>query len=52
MSPEDLLDAVEAAAERSHAQYRVMVNVTGRWTGIKGIHADDDSGILFIDTED
>jgi hypothetical protein len=53
VSPDELLLEIDQAV--SHASgplSHVMVNVAGRWTNIQGLSWDEETGTLFIDTED
>jgi hypothetical protein len=49
---DDLVDDLNAASVSDDGPWHVMLNVAGRWTGIKGISADAETGTLFIESED
>lgn len=48
----DAQDEAQKFAPTEDDEYRVMLNVAGRWTNIKAVAYDKESGIIFIHSED
>jgi hypothetical protein len=50
MEVNDLLAKIAYEAETGTDN--VMLNIAGRWTGIKSISMDENTGTIFIESED
>jgi hypothetical protein len=53
VTPDELLLEIDQCVNHAPVVLsHVMVNVAGRWTGIQGLSWDEETGTLFIDSED
>jgi hypothetical protein len=51
MTLADLIFELSEAAESATTEV-VFLNVAGRWTGIKSVYVEGDTGGIFIESED
>jgi hypothetical protein len=53
VTPDELMLEVSEAVNHAPVDLRhVMLNVAGRWTGIQAVTWEEESGTLFIESED
>ena len=53
VTPGELIAELDAVtADHEEGSLHVMIDVAGRWTGIKGTWTDEEAGIVFIETQD
>lgn len=52
MTTRELIAALEQSVDDGHADMDcgVTLNVAGRWTGVKGVTAED--GVVYIESQD
>lgn len=54
MTIEELIEELQAVVDQNLADMdsHVMLDITGRWTGIKGSRTENDGYLLLIESED